>query len=173
MTDHDRLPDRPLFAISASSLGLVLVAASPDGVTAILLGDAPAPLEQELRARFPATPFTRDDTALAALATAVTGFIEAPGRDWALPMDLRGTAFQRLVWQALRDIPAGATATYADIARRIGAPKAMRAVAGACAANALAVAIPCHRVIRTDGSLSGYRWGAARKRALLALEAQA
>ena len=172
MTDQTMLPDSPRFAIAPLSLGLVLVAAGPDGVSAILLGDTPAKLEQELRSRVPATPFVRDDAALAALITAVTRFIDAPGSLWALPMDLRGTAFQRLVWQALRDIPAGATATYADIARRIGAPAAMRAVAGACAANALAVAIPCHRVIRTDGSLSGYRWGAARKQALLALEAR-
>jgi AraC family transcriptional regulator of adaptative response/methylated-DNA-[protein]-cysteine methyltransferase len=173
MTDQHILPDHPTFAIGPSSLGLVLVAAGADGVIAILLGDAADPLEHEFRARFPATAFVRDDAGLAALTAAVIGFIEAPRGGWALPMDLRGTAFQRLVWQALRDIPVGTTATYADVARRIGAPKAMRAVAGACAANALAVAIPCHRVIRTDGSLSGYRWGTARKQALLAREAQA
>ena len=100
----------------------------------------------------------------------VVGFVEAPAHGLDLPLDIRGTAFQQRVWQALRAIPAGATASYAEIARRIGAPKAVRAVAQACAANALAVAIPCHRVVRTDGSLSGYRWGVARKRALLARE---
>jgi AraC family transcriptional regulator of adaptative response/methylated-DNA-[protein]-cysteine methyltransferase len=102
----------------------------------------------------------------------VVGFVEAPGIGLDLPLDVQGTAFQQRVWQALREIPAGRTATYTEVASRIGAPTAVRAVAGACAANALAVAIPCHRVVRTDGSLSGYRWGVERKRALLEREAQ-
>jgi AraC family transcriptional regulator of adaptative response/methylated-DNA-[protein]-cysteine methyltransferase len=102
----------------------------------------------------------------------VVGFVEAPNLGLDLPLDLRGTAFQQRVWQALREIPAGATVSYTDVAKRIGAPRSVRAVAGACAANALAVAIPCHRVVRTDGGLSGYRWGVERKRALLDREAK-
>jgi len=103
----------------------------------------------------------------------VVGFVEAPAQGLDLPLDLRGTAFQQRVWQALRKIPAGTTATYSEIAKRIGRPKAVRAVAQACAGNAIAVAIPCHRVVRLDGGLSGYRWGVARKRALLDKEAAA
>lgn len=102
----------------------------------------------------------------------VVGLIEAPENGLALPLDIRGTAFQQRVWQALQAIPVGETVSYADIARRLGAPKAVRAVAGACAANVLAVAIPCHRVVRNDGALSGYRWGVDRKKALLEKEAQ-
>jgi O-6-methylguanine DNA methyltransferase len=107
------------------------------------------------------------------LVAKVVGFVDAPAQGLDLPLDIRGTAFQRRVWDAIRGIPAGSTASYAEIARRIGAPKAVRSVAQACASNALAVAIPCHRVVRTDGQLSGYRWGVARKRALLAREARA
>src|SRR6185437_8907422 len=106
-----------------------------------------------------------------ALVARVVGFVEAPRIGLDLPLDVRGTAFQRRVWQALQEIPVGATVSYAEIAKRIGTPKAVRAVAGACAANNLAVAIPCHRVVRNDGALSGYAWGVERKRTLLAREA--
>jgi AraC family transcriptional regulator of adaptative response/methylated-DNA-[protein]-cysteine methyltransferase len=133
------------FAVGQTSLGAILVASSTKGVASILLGDDPEELVRNLQDRFP------------------------KARD--LPLDVRGTAFQRRVWQALREIPAGRTVSYAEIARRIGSPKAVRAVAGACAANNLAVAIPCHRVIRNDGSLSGYAWGVERKRELIGKEA--
>jgi AraC family transcriptional regulator of adaptative response/methylated-DNA-[protein]-cysteine methyltransferase len=113
------------------------------------------------------------DRAYEALVARVVGFIETPGVGLDLPLDIRGTAFQQRVWYALREIPSGQTASYAEIARRIGSPKAIRAVAGACAANNIAVAIPCHRVVRSDGSLTGYAWGVERKRALLNMEADA
>ena len=122
------------------------------------------------RTAFPRRSSSAATQAFEQLVAKVVGFVEAPAQGLDLPLDIRGTAFQQRVWQALRDIPAGATASYRDIAKRIGAPKAVRAVAQACAANAIAVAIPCHRVVRTDGSISGYRWGVARKRALLARE---
>lgn len=161
-----------LFAIGQCSLGKVLVAHSRLGVCAILLGDDAQQLARDLRARFPAARLTAGDVDFEAVIAKVIDFIETPERGFDLPLDIRGTAFQRRVWQALRDIPAGQTASYTDIARRIGAPKAVRAVASACAANALAVAIPCHRVVRSDGSLSGYRWGIGRKRSLLEKEAK-
>lgn len=160
------------FAVSQCSLGAVLVAASARGVAAILLGDDPEVLTRDLQARFPKAQLTQGDAGLEALVVRVLELVEAPQRAHDLPLDVRGTAFQRRVWQALREILPGATATYSDIATRIGAPAAVRAVAGACAANSLAVAIPCHRVTRQDGALSGYRWGAERKRALLAREAR-
>ena len=128
---------------------------------------------RELQDRFPRAELLGDDPEFAAWVARVIGFVDAPRVGLALPLDIRGTAFQRRVWQALQAIPAGATASYAEIAARIGSPKAVRAVAQACAANGLAVAIPCHRVVRTDGRLSGYRWGVERKRALLAREATA
>jgi AraC family transcriptional regulator of adaptative response/methylated-DNA-[protein]-cysteine methyltransferase len=159
------------FAVGECSLGALLVAASDQGVCAILLGDDPDALVRDLQDRFPKARLTGGDTGFERLVARVVGFVERPAVDFDLPLDVRGTAFQQRVWQALRAIPAGATATYRDIARRVGAPKAVRAVAQACAANALAVAIPCHRVVRTDGALSGYRWGVQRKRALLAREA--
>jgi AraC family transcriptional regulator of adaptative response/methylated-DNA-[protein]-cysteine methyltransferase len=159
------------FAVGQSSLGAILAASSDKGVAAILIGDDPDSLVRDLQDRFPKARLIGGDTAYEALVARVVGFVEAPGLGLDLPLDVRGTAFQQRVWRALREIPAGATATYSDIARRIGAPKSMRAVAGACAANALAVAIPCHRVVRNDGSLSGYRWGVERKRALIDREA--
>ena len=159
------------FAVGECSLGALLVAASDQGVCAILLGDDPDALVRDLQDRFPKAGLIGGDTGFERLVAKVVGFIERPALGFDLPLDVRGTAFQQRVWQALRAIPAGATATYRDIARRVGAPKAVRAVAQACAANALAVAIPCHRVVRTDGALSGYRWGVQRKRALLAREA--
>ncbi|WP_394789868.1 bifunctional DNA-binding transcriptional regulator/O6-methylguanine-DNA methyltransferase Ada [Rhodoferax sp.] len=159
------------FAIGASSLGAILVAESPRGVCAILLGDDPDALARELQDMFPQAQLVGDDAAFAQRVAQVVGLIEAPGLGLQLPLDVRGTAFQERVWQALRDIPAGSTASYAEIAARIGAPNSFRAVAQACGANRLAVAIPCHRVVRSDGGLSGYRWGVERKRSLLEREA--
>ena len=159
------------FAVGACSLGSILVATTDKGVCAIVLGDDPAALVRELQDRFPKARLIGGDKAFAQLVARVVGFVEAPARGLDLPLDVRGTAFQRRVWQALRKIPAGSTASYTEVARRIGAPKAVRAVAQACASNAIAVAIPCHRVVRTDGGLAGYRWGVKRKRALLAREA--
>ena len=155
------------FAVGDCSLGAILVASSATGVCAILIGDDPESLVRDLQDRFPKARLTGGDAAYDALVAKVVGLVEAPAIGLDLPLDVRGTAFQQRVWAALRDIPAGATATYTDIAARIGAPKSVRAVAGACAANPVAVAIPCHRVIRGDGALSGYRWGIERKRALL------
>lgn len=159
------------FGVGACSLGAILVAATEAGICAILLGDEPDPLVRDLQDRFPGAEIEGGDPEFEAWMARVIGLVEAPGTGLDLPLDIRGTAFQQRVWAALRAIPVGATATYADIARVIGAPTAMRAVAQACGANHLAVAIPCHRVVRSDGSLSGYRWGVARKRALLTREA--
>jgi AraC family transcriptional regulator of adaptative response/methylated-DNA-[protein]-cysteine methyltransferase len=161
------------FAVGASPFGSMLVARSAEGVCAILLGDDRAVLAQDLQRRFPASALRRDDAGLSHEIAEVAAFIEAPVGDLELPLDLRGTDFQQRVWRVLRDIGAGTTASYAQVAQRIGAPASARAVAGACAANPLAVAIPCHRVVRSDGGLSGYRWGAQRKRALLEREARA
>jgi AraC family transcriptional regulator of adaptative response/methylated-DNA-[protein]-cysteine methyltransferase len=158
------------FAVGQCALGAILVASSAKGVAAILIGDDPDALTRDLQDQFPNATLIGGDAAFEALVARVIGFVEAPDVGLDLPLDVRGTAFQQRVWRALRDIPPGSTATYADIAARIGAPRAVRAVAGACAANTLAVAIPCHRVIRHDGALSGYRWGAERKRGLLARE---
>ncbi len=159
------------FAIGQCSLGAILVAGSQRGICAILIGDDPELLIQDLQDRFPKANLIGGDSDFEAWMAQVVGFVESPAIGLDLPLDIRGTAFQQRVWQALREIPAGTTASYSDIAERIGAPKAVRAVAGACAANALAVAIPCHRVVRNDGALSGYRWGVERKRALLEKEA--
>jgi AraC family transcriptional regulator of adaptative response/methylated-DNA-[protein]-cysteine methyltransferase len=161
------------FAVGECSLGAVLVAATDKGVCAIDLDDDPDRLVRGLQDRFPNARLVGGDAAFEQLVAKVVGFVDAPAQGLDLPLDIRGTAFQRRVWDAIRSIPAGSTASYAEIARRIGAPKAVRSVAQACASNALAVAIPCHRVVRTDGQLSGYRWGVARKRALLAREARA
>jgi len=160
------------FAIGECSLGSIAVAASERGVCAILLGDDPDALVRDLQDRFPRANLIGGDRAFEQLVAKVVGFVEAPALGLDLPLDVRGTAFQQRVWQALRKIPAGTKASYAEIARQIGSPGAVRAVAQACAANPLAVAIPCHRVIRNDGALSGYRWGVERKRALLEREAQ-
>ncbi|MBP6563479.1 MAG: bifunctional DNA-binding transcriptional regulator/O6-methylguanine-DNA methyltransferase Ada [Neisseriaceae bacterium] len=160
------------FALGLCSLGDILVAQSDMGICAILLGDDAHALLKSLQDTFPKAELIGADPQFEQVVAQVVGFIEAPQIGLTLPLDIRGTAFQQRVWQALRDIPVGSTASYADIARRIGAPKAMRAVAGACAANVLAVAIPCHRVIKQDGALSGYRWGIERKRALLKKEAK-
>jgi AraC family transcriptional regulator of adaptative response/methylated-DNA-[protein]-cysteine methyltransferase len=161
------------FAVGECSLGSILVAASDTGVCAISLGDDPNQLGRDLQDRFPQAQLIGGDQNFERIIAKVVGFVEAPKVGLDLPLDVRGTVFQRRVWKALRAIPAGSTASYAEIADRIGSPTAVRAVAGACAANAIAVAIPCHRVLRADGSLSGYRWGVERKRALLEREAAA
>jgi AraC family transcriptional regulator, regulatory protein of adaptative response / methylated-DNA-[protein]-cysteine methyltransferase len=158
------------FAVGQCSLGAILVARSERGVCAILIGDDPDALARDLQDRFPRAALIGGDAAFEGWVATVVGFVETPALGLDLPLDIRGTAFQQRVWRALREIPPGSTASYADIARAIGAPKAVRAVAQACGANALAVAIPCHRVVRTDGALSGYRWGVERKRALLERE---
>lgn len=161
------------FAVGECSLGSILVARSQRGICAIWLGDDPDQLVRDLQDRFPHARLSGGDPDFEQWVAQVVGFVEAPSLGLNLPLDVRGTAFQQRVWQALRDIAPGATASYADIAHRIGAPAAVRAVAQACGANLLAVAIPCHRIIRRDGDLSGYRWGAERKRELLRREAAA
>jgi AraC family transcriptional regulator, regulatory protein of adaptative response / methylated-DNA-[protein]-cysteine methyltransferase len=159
------------FAIGQASLGAVLVAATKKGVCAIMLGDDAHALVRELQDRFPNAELEGGDAEFERMVARVVGLVEAPGQRLDLPLDIRGTAFQQRVWAALRAIPPGKTATYKEIARAIGQPSAVRAVAQACGANPLAVAIPCHRVVRTDGDLSGYRWGVERKRKLLDREA--
>ena len=161
------------FAVGQCALGAILVASSSIGVAAILLGDDPQALLHDLQDRFPQAELLGGDPAYERLVAQVVGWVQAPAHGLDLPLDVRGTAFQQRVWQALRAVPAGATASYASIAQAIGAPRAVRAVAGACAANAIALAIPCHRVLRQDGSLGGYRWGVERKRALIARESAA
>jgi AraC family transcriptional regulator of adaptative response/methylated-DNA-[protein]-cysteine methyltransferase len=161
------------FAIGECALGAILVAQSERGVCAIALGDDPDALARDLQDQFPQARLIGGDAAFEQLVAKVVGFVEAPGLGLDLPLDVRGTAFQQRVWQALREIAPGTTASYAEIAKRIGSPKSVRAVALACGANAIAVAIPCHRVVRSDGSLSGYRWGVERKSALLEREAGA
>jgi AraC family transcriptional regulator of adaptative response/methylated-DNA-[protein]-cysteine methyltransferase len=158
------------FAVGETWLGSILVAASDKGVCAILLGDDPDELTRDLQDQFAHARLIGGDAEFERLVARVVGFVEAPSTGLDLPLDIRGTAFQQRVWEALRQIPAGSTATYSEIAARIGRPRSVRAVARACAANTLAVAIPCHRVIRTDGSLSGYRWGVERKSDLLRRE---
>src|SRR5215475_7889452 len=159
------------FAVGQTTLGAILVASSRKGVASILLGDDPDELVRNLQDRFPKARLIGADREYEALVARVVGFVEAPSIGLDLPLDVRGTAFQQRVWRALQEIPIGATVSYAEIARRIDAPKSVRAVAGACAANKLAVAIPCHRVVRNDGSVSGYAWGVKRKRVLLDREA--
>ena len=155
------------FAVAQCTLGSLLVAASDQGVCAILLGDDPDALVRDLQDRFPRAELIGGDAAFESLVAKVVGFVEAPALGLDLPLDVRGTAFQQRVWEALRQIPPGQTVSYTEMARRIGLPTAVRAVAQACGANPIAVAIPCHRVVRNDGALSGYRWGIERKRALL------
>lgn len=161
------------YAVGKGSLGSVLVAQSSRGICGILLGDSPGALARDLRARFPKASLTVGGRELESVVTNVVRLIEAPAIGLDLPLDLRGTAFQQRVWQELRRIRPGETVSYRHIAVRIGAPEAVRAVAQACGANPVAVAIPCHRVVRSDGALSGYRWGLERKQALLQREARA
>lgn len=161
------------FAVGQCSLGAILVAQSQRGVCAILLGDDPDALVRDLQDQFPKAQLIGGDADFEQLIAQVVGFIEAPSIGLNLPLDVRGTAFQERVWQALREVPPGTTVSYAEFADLIGAPKAVRAVAQACGANHIAVAIPCHRVVRRDGDISGYRWGVDRKRELLRREAEA
>ena len=158
------------FALGECSLGSILVAATENGVCTILLGNDPAALLRELEDRFPNARLAGGDESFEQLVARVVALVEAPALGHDLPLDVQGTAFQQRVWQALGDIPAGSTESYTDVATRIGAPGSARAVARACAANPVAVAIPCHRVVRRDGALSGYRWGVERKRTLLERE---
>lgn len=158
------------FAIGQCALGAILVAQSERGICAIELGDDAEALARRLQDRFPNARLIGGDAEFERLVAQVVGFVEAPRLGLNLPLDVRGTAFQQRVWQALRQVPAGRTVSYAELAERIGAPASVRAVAQACGANPLAVAIPCHRVVRRDGALSGYRWGVERKRALLERE---
>ena len=158
-------------AVGECSLGSILVAQSTRGVCAILLGDDPDALVRDLQDRFPHATLVGGDAAFEQVVSKVIGFVERPAHGLDLPLDVRGTVFQQRVWQALREIPVGSTASYAAVAARLGAPGSARAVARACGANPLAVAIPCHRVVRTDGSPSGYRWGVERKLRLIELEA--
>jgi len=162
--------ERIRHASGESSLGTVLVAASGRGICAILLGDDPAALEADLRTRFPQAAIEPGVDGFAELVGQVVAMVEAPRDGHALPLDIRGTAFQRRVWEALQAIPAGETVSYGALAARLGQPRGVRAVASACAANKVAVAVPCHRVVGADGALTGYRWGVARKRALLQRE---
>ena len=161
------------FGVGECSLGAVLVAVSDKGVCAILLGDDPSFLQRELKDRFPEARLIPGGADFDPVVTEVAGFIEAPGLGLDLPLDMRGTSFEQEVWQALCAIPAGSTASYSEIAKRIGATNEAQAVAEACAANTIAVAVPCHRVVRKNGQLGGYRWGFRRKRALLNREAAA
>lgn len=158
------------FGVGECSLGSILVAATDRGLCSILLGDDPAALVRDLEDRFPKAELHAGDANFEAWMATVIGFVEAPDAALQLPLDIRGTAFQRKVWEALRQIPFGSTLSYRDVAERIGVPKSYRAVAQACGANPLAIAIPCHRVLRNDGALSGYRWGIERKQQLLARE---
>jgi AraC family transcriptional regulator, regulatory protein of adaptative response / methylated-DNA-[protein]-cysteine methyltransferase len=159
--------------VGQSSLGAILVASSTKGVVAVLIGDDPDRLARDLQDRFPKAQLLGGDAQYETLVARIVGLVEQPAVGLDLPLDVRGTAFQERVWRALRKIPPGRTATYSQIARRIGAPKSTRAVAGACAANKLALVIPCHRVVRNDGALSGYAWGVERKQALIDREAAA
>lgn len=158
------------FALAECALGSILVASSAKGICAISIGDDPNTLLHELQDKFPNANLIGGDAAFESVVAQVVGFVEAPKLGLDLPLDIQGTAFQQRVWQALREIPCGKTVTYSELANKLGVPKAVRAVASACAANTLAVVIPCHRVVRLDGSLSGYRWGVERKRALIESE---
>jgi len=158
------------FAIGECSLGSVLVAQSERGICAISLGDDPKVLLDELQEQFSTATLIGGDADYEKIVAQVIGFIEHPADNFSLPLDIRGTSFQQRVWQALQTIKPGQTTSYSELAQRIGSPKAVRAVAGACAANVLAVAIPCHRVVRNNGDLSGYRWGVERKKTLLEIE---
>jgi AraC family transcriptional regulator of adaptative response/methylated-DNA-[protein]-cysteine methyltransferase len=160
------------FAVAACSLGALLVAATGKGICSILLGDDPDALVRDLQDRFPKAELVGAEPAFEATVAQVVAFVEAPRIGLDLPLDLRGTAFQQRVWQALRSIPAGRTVGYAELAAQLGMPQGARAVAGACAANPVAIAVPCHRVVRNDGSISGYRWGVERKKALLERESK-
>ncbi|MFT3736490.1 MAG: methylated-DNA--[protein]-cysteine S-methyltransferase [Rhodocyclaceae bacterium] len=163
--------ERIRFGIGQCTLGAILVAATDKGLCSIALGDDPATLLEALQERFPQAELRGNERDFEDWMARVIGFVDGRDASLALPLDVRGTAFQQRVWQALQTIPPGSTLSYSELAQKLGTPRAVRAVASACAANALAIAIPCHRIVRSDGSLSGYRWGVARKRALLDREA--
>ncbi|KRB23538.1 MULTISPECIES: methylated-DNA--[protein]-cysteine S-methyltransferase [Mesorhizobium] len=172
MTEPTAHIDTIAYAIGQSAIGKVLAARSPIGVCAILIGDDAKAMEQDLANRFPGKVLVKDEPGLRDDLAAIARFVETPAAGLDLPLDMRhGTPFQQRVWEVLRTIPCGATMTYTALARRLGQPNGARAVALACAANAIALGIPCHRVVRADGTLSGYRWGIERKRALLDKEA--
>ena len=160
------------FALAECSLGSLLVASTVQGVCCVLLGDDPQMLIEDLQQRFAAAELIGADGQYEQTVAQVVSLIEQPRLGLALPLDIQGTAFQQRVWQALQKIPAGQTLSYSELARQMGMPQSARAVASAVAANPIAVAVPCHRVLRNDGSISGYRWGVERKRALLLREAQ-
>jgi AraC family transcriptional regulator, regulatory protein of adaptative response / methylated-DNA-[protein]-cysteine methyltransferase len=159
--------ERITAATAASALGTALVAKSPRGICAVLLGDDPAALLRDVIRRFPGAAVRATDDVPDSDIERVFAAVASPGTDVDVPLDLHGTVFQQAVWAALREIPPGTTASYRELAERIGRPTAVRAVAAACAANPVAVLVPCHRVLRSDGGLSGYHWGVERKRALL------
>ena len=161
------------FAVGESSLGAIIVASTEKGICAIALGDDPQTLLCELQDQFPRAQLIGGDKKFEQWVAQVVGLVEKPDTDFNLPLDIRGTVFQTRVWRALQEIPVGSTASYSEIAKQIGSPKSARAVAKACASNTIAIAIPCHRVIRSDGSISGYRWGIERKNSLLLKEKQA
>jgi AraC family transcriptional regulator, regulatory protein of adaptative response / methylated-DNA-[protein]-cysteine methyltransferase len=158
------------YALADSVLGRVLIAGTARGLCAIMFADQDADFQADLQDRFPRAQLIAADQTMAEWVAETVGYIALPKGAFGLPLDIQGTAFQHKVWAALRDIPFGETATYSDIARKIGAPSATRAVATACGANPVAVGVPCHRVLRADGGMGGYRWGIARKRALLECE---
>jgi AraC family transcriptional regulator, regulatory protein of adaptative response / methylated-DNA-[protein]-cysteine methyltransferase len=161
------------FAFGKFSLGLVLIAATGKGIAAILLGDGQDELHRELVYAFPQAHLVADETGLADKVAKIAAFLDAPHQGLDLPLDIRGSAQEQAVWQALRNIPAGQTITYGQIAKSLSLPATAQDVGAACAANVLAVAIPCHRVVKADGSISGYRWGVHRKRKLINQEAVA
>lgn len=168
----DSMTETIRYRVRQCTLGPLLIAANDRGVCAILFGDDPQALATDLAVRFPDSTLTQGDDTFDRMADRVMRFIDKPNGRVDFPLDASGTDFQKRVWQALREIAPGTTASYKEVAIRIGAPRAVRAIARACAANPVAVAIPCHRVVRSDGSMSGYRWGTARKRALLDREAR-
>jgi AraC family transcriptional regulator of adaptative response/methylated-DNA-[protein]-cysteine methyltransferase len=172
-TDMHNAGEEIRFTVDKFSLGTVLVAATDKGIAAILLGDSRDELRRELAYAFPKAQLIADDVGLAGKAAKVAAFLDAPNQGLDLPLDIRGSAQEQAVWQALRKVPAGQTTTYGQIAKSLALPATAQDVGAACAANVLAVAIPCHRVVKADGSISGYRWGVQRKRKLINLEAAA
>ena len=167
---HDPANETLCFSYGETKLGLVLVASSGRGVAAILLGDEPLALQCELAAVYPGIRLIKDNDRLAGMVAKVVDLIESPGRELDLPLDLRGSELELAVWGALRGIPSGETRTYGALAKALAVPATAQEVGTACAANKLAVAVPCHRVVKADGSISGYRWGVQRKRRLLNME---
>jgi AraC family transcriptional regulator of adaptative response/methylated-DNA-[protein]-cysteine methyltransferase len=170
-TMHNR-PTAETFVVGfgITSLGSVLVAKSDKGLTAILLGDNERRLRQELTDTFPTVRFVEDASAMANIVDEVVAFVDAPQTGLKLPLDLRGSEVELAVWAALQEIPSGETRTYGGLAKTLSVAVTAQEVGAACAANALAVAVPCHRVVKADGTISGYRWGVPRKRRLINIE---